>query len=558
MFGTLVPSSQHDSPPRSGPPQLQAAALLNQRLTRLECRLPFHWQARYQKVRLTLVITCSKLEAFLHKQFLYQLIIRRTGIPPLLLFFITLVLSAALTRRLYIHTASTIFQTIGFVYPALKTVQTLLSLDGETVDICAPNQRPSELHGPSEAANPSPSDSPTSAPDLDPLFAAYTTWSSRPSEWDYQPTSANGGNLNEWPKNSQTSRRWLLYWLLYGSLQLADHSFDWLLRFMPYYTVLRIVAVAWAQHPWSTTTQSFYRRVALPAYAYWLNLRVRRQAAGGPGLIDRTPAATTTQATAVASTPDSFEPHPSNLRVETKFDSVSRRASLSLNAGSTMSSPASVGHMSDTPVILLQAAARQSWDVSSQSDASDYTPTRRSTLGLSGHHPSLRIPSDNLLDPLTQPLYCMDSTSSNLTSPQFFQSPAAGPYNNVSANTFLWSDGGSHFNQTPTGSLRRRSQFQRASTPSQQTPLASTPMVRSRTSSSSTSTSTSAPLIRISARMSIPPDFLTDIPNYLSTSGSVGDASLGSTPVRAPTTLDYRELHVDPAFQPFSDMTTKC
>ncbi|KAJ1981186.1 hypothetical protein H4R35_000829 [Dimargaris xerosporica] len=250
---------------------LQVTELLNQRLTRGEMSVPNDWQPVYQKVRLMLVVLCSRVEQLLTRHWLYQLLLQRTQLPPLALFLLTLGSALAVAQRVYLHTAGTLFQLVGFAYPVTKTIQTLLALD---VD-----RPPAGFWQRSST----PSANGTNQADSPPLSAA-----GRPSEWDYHPTAAlDSARLPHWATQADEAHRWLRYWLLYASLQLSDHACGWFLRSVPYYSLLRIITILWAQHPWSHTSSRFYRSFVLPLYRRWLHSRWQSSQLFSPALADQ-------------------------------------------------------------------------------------------------------------------------------------------------------------------------------------------------------------------------------------------------------------------------------
>ncbi|KAJ1983092.1 hypothetical protein H4R34_001480 [Dimargaris verticillata] len=261
------PTDQQGSAARSKPTEasLQVTELLNQRLTRGEMSVPNAWQPVYQRARLMLVVLCSRVEQLLTRHWLYQLLLQRSQVPPLVLFLLTLGSALAVAQRVYLHTAGTIFQLVGFAYPVTKTIQTLLTLDGDrhpSLD----DDRPSATF---RHRTSTPSATRANQADSPPLSAA-----GRPSAWDYHPMAAlDSARLPQWATQADEAHRWLRYWLLYASLQLSDHTCGWLLRSVPYYSFLRIVTVLWAQHPWSHTSGHFYRSFALPLYRRWLHSR---------------------------------------------------------------------------------------------------------------------------------------------------------------------------------------------------------------------------------------------------------------------------------------------
>ncbi|KAJ1906738.1 hypothetical protein IWQ60_012016 [Tieghemiomyces parasiticus] len=584
----LVAPNRYGSQPTPPPPRpnLQVTALLNQRLTRLECGLPQPWQPRYQKLRLTLVILCSKLEALLHGNGLYRYLIRRARIPPLLLFLLTLMVALALTRRLYMYTAHTLFQTVGFLYPALQTIQTLLSLDGETLTLTDTTESPtslgeqhpttyhpggaplppsapaglsptSALHAHSRTSTsgdgwPGDASSQASSAPFRSSFTSASHMSARPSAWDYYhatttaslagssrsashhasggPTAAGAGsNLDNWLHNSLASRRWLLYWLLYGSLQFADHTLGWCLRFVPYYSLLRIVALAWAQHPWSPLGHSFYRRIGLPLYARWATRRAASAAASW---------AAATAAAVAAGTVTSGDIYPDSAVASDAGTTISsgvpaiRTDNLSINTTPFFGDDISALHSPPPPPAWSSAAA---WAEAGARHHHHHPRSARPSLS-----DGILSPTSNTLqwpDPLTQPYYCMDSSSNDLTSAQFFQSPdpsASMQHLHPHYPPSLYSENGQ--NSTPTTVRRRTQRSSLTPRPSlaattttthavtaypaslsagaSRDSIGTTTAIRSRANSAATdisSTTHTTPMIRLSSRPMVTVDMAMDV-----------------------------------------------
>ncbi|KAJ1954639.1 hypothetical protein IWQ62_005711 [Dispira parvispora] len=559
-------------------PNLQVTAVLNQRLTRLECGLPQTWRTRYQKVRLTLVILCSRFEAFLHSHFWYQLVLRRTNVPPSLLFLVVLGCSIALTRRLYLYTANTLFHLVGVAYPVLQTVQTLLSLDGITVTLpdIHDEGRPSgsstaqvdtvtsprtsgyghglstPVTGKSMSFGPEISSHSNLVSPMDRSFSfsnggsnsatrpTTTGTPGRRSEWeDYTGSGPSlSRSLTDWSENSKEAHRWLRYWVLYSSMQLADHLCGWFLRYIPYYSLGRIVVLAWAQHPWSHTSGGFYRKWVIPAYRGWLTYRLRKFSSGtsptGPMITE----VTTKEVARGIPTP-----------TLTPTDS-GRAQELNYSDSELMSTVLPLSHSS------TRTSLSQDSDVSSHFGLSTLhydTPAAFPQLdqdinSAHNHHPTL--------DPLTQPFYGMDSMfSPSLSATKSGRSPLVSPRGTISSGSLSRND-------SLTSGFRRRSWFPMAarnSTPASasnsttqhypsKNPHTSADVTRTRSLSVTSNISSgqdSTSYIRLSGRPALPPEFLCD--------SATSDLSDDLLCLQSRMSLDCRDLHSDPAFQPFHE-----
>ncbi|KAJ1644578.1 hypothetical protein IWQ61_010403 [Dispira simplex] len=571
-------------------PNLQVTAVLNQRLTRLECGLPQTWRTRYQMIRLTLVILCSRFEAFLHNHFWYQLVLRRTNIPPSLLFLVVLGCSIALTRRLYLYTANTLFHLVGVVYPVLQTVQILLSLDGTAVTL--PDMHEESRHslslstgtnsisamahsdtitsprssgyghawglstpvsGQSMSLGPETASHSNSASPMDRSFSfssggsnlvTHSTTSGalgRRSEWeDYAGSGPSlSRSLTDWSKTSKEAHRWLRYWVLYSSMQLADHLCGWFLRCIPYYSLGRIVILAWAQHPWSHTSGGFYRKWAIPAYRSWLTYRLRKLSNGTPPAGPMVTEVTTKEVARGIPTP-SLTPTDSDQSREANYG-VSEPMSRVLPL-SHASAPTSLSQDPDVP--SHSGLSTDYYDTPTVFPQLEQDITSAHTL-----HPTL--------DPLTQPFYGMDSMfSPSLSATKSARSPLVSPRGTISSGSLSRNDSlASGFrrrswfpmvprNSTPTGASNSTTQYH-----SSKSPHASADATRTRSLSVTSNTSSghgSTSYIRLSGRPALPPEFLSD--------GTTSDVSEDLLCLQSRMSLDCRDLHSDPAFQPFHDV----
>jgi len=73
----------------------------------------------------------------------------------------------------------------------------------------------------------------------------------------------------EHEKTAEKSRtQWLTYWVVFSALLFIDLSFGWLISFIPFYHVIKLLLLLWLFYPKSNGAEIVYSKFLRP----WLKL----------------------------------------------------------------------------------------------------------------------------------------------------------------------------------------------------------------------------------------------------------------------------------------------